>query len=374
MFPKNSWGTQQLKPSKSAEANPKFPIKQRAARANFLHLGKAGLPFLRLHLLASCEILEEMEAKSLSSNGDRINQKNPMFRHTKLSLELKATNGRAYAFVMVNFAPAQLRPWWRIQEAWDLTTTTVNPFFLEHGQDVFDYYSDPKNAEMSRNFNMLMQQLSISQDEKGSTVNSLVAGLPIFTRISNETISPTVVDVGGGVGHLLSSLLRVHPQCRGVLFDLPEVLNEVNIEKVSEKMSLVPGSFFEEIPKGDVFLLKWILHDWNDLKCCQILRKIREAMEASTLGEKRLLIIEQIVPEATDLSESAQFSRASLDDVYLWVLYGGRERGLSEYRKMLEEEGFLLEDVTLLDDFRLAAMQCRLRRKKIWGFQGFFEM
>lgn len=71
-----------------------------------------------------------MEAKSLSSNGDRINQKNPMFRHTKLSLELKATNGRAYVFVMVNFAPAQLRPWWRIQEAWDLTTTTVNPFFL----------------------------------------------------------------------------------------------------------------------------------------------------------------------------------------------------------------------------------------------------
>ena len=146
----------------------------------------------------------------------------PMFRHTKLSVELKA-NGCAYAFVMVNFAPAQVRPWWRIQEAWDFRM--MHPFFLEHGQNVFDYYSDPKNAEMSRNFNMLMQQLSISQDAKGSTVNSLVAGLPIFNQISSETISPTVVDVGGGVGHLLSSLLRVHPQCRGVLFDLPEVLN-----------------------------------------------------------------------------------------------------------------------------------------------------
>lgn len=332
----------------------------------------AGL-FLRLHLLATCEILEEMEPKSLSSNGDLDHY--PTFRHTKLSLELKASNGRAYAFVMVNFAPAQLRPWWRIQEAWDFTTTTtVNPFFLEHGQDVFDYYSDPKNAEMSRNFNMLMQQLSISQDEKGSTVNSLVADLPIFTKISNETIAPAVVDVGGGVGHLLSSLLRVHPQCRGVLFDLPEVLNEVKIEKVSEKMSLVPGSFFEEIPKGDVFLLKWILHDWNDLKCCKILRKIREAMKDSTLSEKRLLIIEQIVPEATDLSESAQFSRASLDDVYLWVLYGGRERGVSEYRKMLEEEGFLLEDVTLLDDFRLAAMQCRLAEKKMGVSRVIFDV
>ena len=183
-----------------------------------------------------------------------------MFRHTKLSVELKA-NGCAYAFVMVNFAPAQVRPWWRIQEAWDFRM--MHPFFLEHGQNVFDYYSDPKNAEMSRNFNMLMQQLSISQDAKGSTVNSLVAGLPIFNQISSETISPTVVDVGGGVGHLLSSLLRVHPQCRGVLFDLPEVLNlgggfkHFFFHLYLGKIPILTSIFFRWVVKNHQPGMKW---------------------------------------------------------------------------------------------------------------------
>jgi flavonol 3-O-methyltransferase/caffeic acid 3-O-methyltransferase len=89
-------------------------------------------------------------------------------------------------------------------------------------------------------------------------------------------VDPVVVDVGGGVGHQLSTILARHPRWKGIVFDLPKVLEDREAD--DSRMSFMAGSFFDAIPKGDVLLLKWILHDWDDVHCRQILAKLRDAM------------------------------------------------------------------------------------------------
>eukprot|EP00438_Fugacium_kawagutii_P009014 Skav209811 [mRNA] locus=scaffold5597:50093:52985:- [translate_table: standard] len=227
-----------------------------------------------LHLLATCEVLDEVEdcgwnwwiqrLVKMDSSGLR-------YRHSWLSLEL-LPGGRGHAWVMVNL-------------------TGTNPFVLEHGRGVFDYYSDPSNAELASNFNDLMRQLSISDAAaEGDTTAALVADLPIWNDVTGSTDSaPVVVDVGGGVGHQLTSILSGHPRWQGVLFDLPEVLAQLD---PVDRMTLRPGSFFGEIPRGDVLLLKWILHDWDDARCHQILEQLRKAMERAE--RPRLLIVEPL--------------------------------------------------------------------------------
>eukprot|EP00435_Cladocopium_sp_Y103_P053615 s414_g17.t1 len=309
--------------------------------------GKEAVLQQLLHLLATCEILEEREESNQWS-----------FRHSRCSMELRS-GGRGRSFVLLNFSAEQVRPWWRISEALQ-GDVMENPFSLEHGCGVFEFYSDPSRGDLASHFNRLMQQLSISRDAEGNSAASLVAELPIWDAAVD--VNPVVVDVGGGVGHLLSTILARHPGWKGIVFDLPKVLEERD-EAVDERMSFVAGSFFDEIPKGDVLLLKWILHDWDDVHCRKILAKLRDAMQESSDGVRRspsrLLIIEQTVPEDDDLSEAAQTARANLNDLYLWVLYGGRERRVSDYAALIEAEGLQLEAVTQLNGFQLVAIECR---------------
>ena len=159
-----------------------------------------------------------------------------------------------------------------------------NPFSLEHGCGVFEFYSDPCHAELASHFHRLMQQLSVSQsDAEGNSAASLVAELAIWDAVPAVPVDPVVVDVGGGVGHQLSTILARHPRWTGIVFDLPKVLKKDREaadehDEHDERMSFVAGSFFDAIPKGDVLLLKWILHDWDDVHCRQILAKLRDAM------------------------------------------------------------------------------------------------
>ena len=338
----------------------------RQGQANALDFGcSAAVLQQLLHHLAACNIVDEVD-----ESGE------PLYRHTELSTELRK-DGRARAFVMVNFSPAQVRPWWRVREAISAGSPNgKNPFEMEHGRGVFEHYSEPSHAEESAYFDELMRELSIAQSDAADSFStaSLVADLPIWADVSSTAKgrrSPVVVDVGGGMGHLLAAILARHQEWTGVLFDRPEVLSwqSVALElrsdaTVASRTSLVNGSFFDDIPCiGDVFVLKWILHDWNDLQCHKILGNLRRAMLQGDTGTdscQRLLIIEQTVPEADDASKLAQTARSSLNDLYLWVLYGGRERRVSEFVAMIEAEGFTLERVSPLNDFRLVAIQCRL--------------
>jgi len=151
----------------------------------------------------------------------------------------------------------------------------------------------------------------------------------------------TVVDVGGGHGAHLASILRAHPQLRGVLFDTAPMLAgaERTLHDVRERCELVAGDFFQSVPHGDVYLLSWILHDWNDAKAAQILRACRR--DGATL-----LIAEVLLPErAHQVVESDAIADPFTLDMQMLLLTGGRERTLDEYRTLLDETGFALASV-----------------------------
>lgn len=145
----------------------------------------------------------------------------------------------------------------------------------------------------------------------------------------------TVVDVGGGNGTLLGTLLSRHRELRGVLFDLPKVADEalsgLGGGELRERCRVVGGDFFDEVPSGgDVYVLAQILHDWSDDRAVEILRSCHRAMGPGA----RLLILEQVIPD------DSRPHPAKLLDLHMLVLLGGRERSESSWRRLLTESGF----------------------------------
>jgi hypothetical protein len=144
-----------------------------------------------------------------------------------------------------------------------------------------------------------------------------------------------IVDVGGGTGGLARRIARAHPHLSVVLFDQGHVLASVPDEP---RVDLVAGNFLESVPHGaDAYVLKFVLHDWDDARARRILEHCREAMPA----HGRVLVIE------TPLPEGHGASIAKTHDVNMLVLTGGRERRLDEYRSLFSAAGLELTGVTL---------------------------
>lgn len=147
----------------------------------------------------------------------------------------------------------------------------------------------------------------------------------------------TVVDVGGGEGGLLAGVLRAHPGLAGVLFDLPAGLAGapayLAAQGVAERCTLVAGNFFEALPAGEVYLLRRILHDWDDAAAVAILASCRRAMR----GSARLLISELLLP--AQVRPGFADERVTMLDLQMLVLLGGRERTEAEYRTLIERAG-----------------------------------
>ena len=154
----------------------------------------------------------------------------------------------------------------------------------------------------------------------------------------------SVVDVGGGSGALLAAVLRANPAIRGVLFDLPQGLafarETLEEAEVLERVTLAEGSFFESVPAGgDLYLLKWIIHDWSDEEAVVILRNCRQSMS----GAARLVLLERSLPLHVDDSPAAL--DATMADLHMRVVLGGRERTTDEYRDLLSSAGLRMTRV-----------------------------
>jgi hypothetical protein len=137
-----------------------------------------------------------------------------------------------------------------------------------------------------------------------------------------------VVDVGGGNGSLLIELLRRQPGLRGVVFDLPDTTRDE--ETFGDGIEFVAGSFFERVPRGDVYVLSTILHDWDDERATAILRTIKAAAPARA----RLLVIDAVVPTGNE-PHGAKWL-----DLLMLTLAAGRERDEAQWRALLEGGGF----------------------------------
>jgi hypothetical protein len=138
-----------------------------------------------------------------------------------------------------------------------------------------------------------------------------------------------VVDVGGGNGSLLLQLLARQPSLRGIVFDLPET-NRDEAELAREGIEFAAGDFFQSVPRGDVYVLSTILHDWDDERAAAILRTIRAAAPA----DGRLLILESVIQPGND-PDGAKWL-----DLLMLALFAGRERDEQQWRGLLEAGGF----------------------------------
>ena len=150
----------------------------------------------------------------------------------------------------------------------------------------------------------------------------------------------TVVDVAGGGGTLLAAILRAHPDARGILLEQPHVLpaarQALDAAGVGARCELVAGDIFESVvPGGDAYVLKWILHDWDDERARRILERCRRALPAAG----RLLVVETVLPPGDEPSSG------KLADLAMLVWTGGRERTEAEYRALLAAAGFELARV-----------------------------
>jgi orsellinic acid C2-O-methyltransferase len=154
----------------------------------------------------------------------------------------------------------------------------------------------------------------------------------------------TVIDVGGGNGALLAGILRANPKLRGVVFDQPHVVEnaarQIDAAGLADRCGTEGGDFFRSVPEGgDAYLLKHIIHDWNDERALAILANCRRAMRSSA----RLLIVEGIYPERVDTSAASR--GAAANDVNMLVCTGGRQRSEREFRALFDAAGFALTGV-----------------------------
>lgn len=153
-----------------------------------------------------------------------------------------------------------------------------------------------------------------------------------------------IADIGGGTGRLLADILAANPGVRGVLFDVPSTATRaaqlLEASGVTQRCNLVSGDFLKSVPQGaDAYLLKHILHDWDDSRATEILANCRRAMA----DQATLLIVERVMPEKAETGRAVEAYLVDLE--MLLNTPGGRERSAAEYRALLSGAGFELTRV-----------------------------
>jgi hypothetical protein len=193
-------------------------------------------------------------------------------------------------------------------------------FNYTFGMPVFPYFAaNPHVAEIF--------------DNAMTSFSSIIA--PAVAAAYDFSGAKTIADIGGGHGFLLSNVLKTNPEANGILFDQPQVVTGANDllkgHGVSERTEIVAGNFFEEIPvEADIYLMKHIIHDWNDEQSGTILRNLA----ASAPKGAKLLLVESVVEEGDSPSTS------KVMDLNMLVMTGGKERTAKEYSELFDKTGF----------------------------------
>jgi hypothetical protein len=189
-----------------------------------------------------------------------------------------------------------------------------------HGAEVFDYFAaHPDHGEI---FNSAMTDMSMGT-------------APAVVEAYDFSGAKTIADIAGGHGYLLSRVLAANPHARGILFDVNSVIAGASLEQdgIAERVEKIAGDFFREVPGGaDVYMMKHIIHDWDDERAGLILRNIRRSMPP----HGKVLLIETVVPEGA----APHYSK--LLDLEMLVSPGGVERTAEEYRELLRGAGLRL--------------------------------
>jgi hypothetical protein len=218
--------------------------------------------------------------------------------------------------------PAHREHWSHLEHSVRTGETAVGKV---RGMPFFSYLdTDPELAQV---FNDAMT---------GASAVAIESAVPAYDFSGSRLI----VDVGGGHGALLAAVLRAAPGARGLLFDLPQVVAgahpALTTAGVAARCEVAGGSFFESVPAGgDTYLLKTVIHDWDDERSVAILRNVRSAIAPGGT----LLLLEMVLPEG------APAHLGLLLDLEMLAAAGGRERTQREYAELLSRAGFRLQRV-----------------------------
>lgn len=261
--------------------------------------------------------------RALASVGIFTQDDKDRFGITPLSQTLQAgVPGSLRAFAMTELGEEHYPAWGEL-----LHSVRTGGIAFDHTfeMDVWKYFAEhPDNAKI---FNDAMSGMTAQANE------ALHAAYD-FAGIN------TLVDIGGGHGGLLTSILRRNPQMGGILFDSPQVIDgareSIQSSDVAQRCELVSGNFFESVPSGgDAHILKWIIHDWDDEKSLAILRNSHRALAENG----KLILVEAVVPPGSE----PHFSKFM--DLNMLVMTGGRERSEGEFRRLYEASGFRLNRI-----------------------------
>lgn len=200
----------------------------------------------------------------------------------------------------------------------DCLTRETTAFEAHFGEPVFAWYA--RNDAEARNFNEAMKGYSAAQ-------------LPAIAAAYDPSACRRIVDVGGGHGGLLMALLAKAPHAKGVVFDLEQGIGAAREAGLGRdpRVELVAGNFFESVvPGGDLYALKYILHDWDDDRCVTILRNIGKGLAPGG----KVLVAEHLVGPPNEPDPTKWM------DLHMMAMPGGRERTRDEYAALLDRAGF----------------------------------
>src|SRR5262245_4613581 len=248
------------------------------------------------------------------------------FELTPVGSSLRSAPGSFRATARLFGGPMVWRAWGDLLE----TVRTGEPAFTRVlGTDSFGYFAEhPQEGAVF--------------DEAMSTFTAMISGA-VAAAYDFSSMS-AVVDIGGGVGTLLTGILRAYPNLRGAVFDLPRLAEgarrQIADAGLADRYEFVGGDFFEAVPAGfDACLLKHVIHDWDDAHAVRILATCRRAMGP----EAKLLIVEGVYPPRVDDSQASR--GAAANDVNMLVCTGGRQRSEAEFRDLYAAAGFRLTRV-----------------------------
>jgi len=255
-----------------------------------------------LHLLAGHDIFQEVD--------------NKVFSNTQVSSLLIKGHQDSLHSLCVFYGED-------IHRAWDSLLPSIQQgtpaFQLTFNQPVFSYFkNNPSQAAL----------FQAAMEEKSQAV--------IKSALSAYDFPPfnKVYDIGGGYGQFLKALLHQYPHVSATLFELPEVIAKLPV--TNQNIDLYAGDFFAAVPlDGDLYILKFVLHDWDDARATQILQNCYKAMN----DKSRLLIVEVVLQPG----DHSQYANSM--DLLMLAITGGKERTLTSFEKMLDKANLNLEKI-----------------------------
>ncbi len=235
---------------------------------------------------------------------------------------VKDTPGSLAGMAKMITTPSHWLPWGRFDETLQAGISCAEKVL---GGNVFDYYKcNPVEGQI---FAEAMSSFS-------SMTSGAVAQAYDFKQFKK------IADVGGGHGFLLATILNSAPKAKGVLYDLPEVVKEAGplLHEVKSRVEIKSGSFFDSVPEGcDCYVMKHIIHDWDDARCTTILKNIRKVMApGAKVAVVEILMPDKAIPDPSFL----------MDINMLAMTPGGCERTEQGFKDLFKGAGLKLNSIT----------------------------